>query len=427
MLTPARRTAPLLPLGLVALGLTVAACSGGSPSGPTSSSPAASAPSTAADGAGDGFGDGYGASAGAAEMTEAQLRLAVVAPDGRTTGIDLLTGGPLELPDLPAPDTVSTDGRYLFATAPDGLTVLDTGAWTVPHGDHSHYYLAEPRLMGPIPAGTDTRAASAIATVALLDPATGHGTVLDGAALGDGEITSTATDVEAAGVLVPLGEQLIAGTAAADAVRVLDATGTPVPGAEVGCPDLAGTITSRVGVVVGCADGAVLATAGATADDPVTLDHIAYPEPVAAAERAREFAARKDRPSVAALAGERGAWVLDTRNRAWSLLETPVPLLAVTAVDDRDHTVVAVDRDGRILTLDAETGAVTGSSEPLLADSVADPVLREAVTIEVDANRAYVNDPAGRRVLEIDHGDAARISREFATPDVPLFLAESGR
>ncbi len=367
-------------------------------------------------------------------MTEPQLRLVVVGPDGSTTGVDLLTGGPVELPDLPAPTSVTTDGRYLFATSTSGLTILDSGAWTVPHGDHAHYYLAESRLVGRIDGGPRMRAASALSQVAVVDPDSGAAVVLDGAALGSGSITPVGgvADVAADGQLVPYGPHLVETGASvrgapADTVWITDIAGDPLPGNDIHCGAAAGTITSRVGVVVGCADGAVLAAAGPEPGAAPTLEHIAYPTAVTDAERARDFGARKDRPVVAAVAGERGAWILDTRERAWTLLSTGTPLVAVTAVDDKDHTVVAVDRDGRILVLDADTGAVTGRSEPLLTTTIADPVLRDAVTIEVDAARAYINDPAGRRVLEIDHGDGGRVSREFRTSDIPMFLAEVGR
>lgn len=424
MRTQHRTPLPRLSAAVVALGIVLSGCSAPEDSGPTTTAVSESADRTA----------GHGYVAGATEMTEPQLRLAVVAGDGSITGIDLLTGNPVDLPDVPAPGHVTTDGRYLFVNSENGLTIVDSGVWTVPHGDHSHYYQAGARLVGELDGSAGLRTSSGPSLIAVLNPATGDAVVLDGVELGVGAVVTIAeiTGAPADGLLVPLGDHLIQTTAGsagavADTVRVLDGAGTPVAGVQMVCPAAAGTITSRVGVVIGCADGAVLAVPDTGGSPEVTLEHIPYPETVLEQDRARQFRAREDRPVVAAIAGERGAWVLDTRKRQWSLIPTTTPLVAVTAVDDRDHAVVAVDRYGRILVLDAETAAVTGMTEPLLAATTADPTLRAAVTIEVDAARAYVNDPAGRRVLEIDYGDGGRISREFPTADKPMFLAEVGR
>lgn len=425
MFTPYRTPLPLLSTVVVALGLVLAGCS----------APAATGANLGSVNESTDQAPGHGEIEGATEMTEPQLRLAIVSADGSIAGVDLLTGDQVELPDLPAPPTqVTTDGRYLFATSEDGLTIVDSGVWTVPHGDHSHYYLAGARLVGELGGSAGMRTSSAPSLVTVLDPAARAATVLDGTQLGLGAVEAIAeiSDVPTDGLLVPLGDHLIQTTAgvpgtAPDTVRVLNSAGTPVSGVQMACPGAAGTITSRVGVVIGCVDGAVLAAPDSADSAEVSLVHIPYPETVLGQDRAQRFAARKDRPVVAAVAGERGAWILDTRKRQWSLIPTSNPLVAVTAVDDNDHAVVAVDRAGRILVLNAETGAVTGSTEPLLAASTADPTLSRSVVIEVDSARAYVNDPAGRRVLEIDHGDGGRISREFPTAEMPMFLAAVGR
>ena len=420
---PARRA---LAAGLAAIGLAVAGCSTAAARAPSDEPPAVAGATE----------PGHGAVAGASEEKEPQLRLVAVGPRGSTAGIDLLTGRPVDLPDLSGATSVDADGRFLFAASPRGLTILDTGVWTVPHGDHAHYYRAEPRLVGDLDGGAEMRTESGASLVAVTDPAAGNAVVLDRDALGAGSVVPVAgiTGITAGGLLVPGAAHLIQTIAGApgtppDTVRVLDRQGIPVPGAEVPCSSPAGTVTTRVGVVVGCAEGAVLAVPGTGTSTSTSTDlvHIPYPQPVPEADRARDFRIRGDRPVIAAVAGDRGAWLLDTRARSWSLLPTDTPLVAVAAVDDRDHTVVAVDRDGRILVLDAGTGAVTGMSEPLLAATMADPALEVAVTIEVDAARAYVNDPAGRRILEIDHGDGGRIAREFPVEDAPMFLALVGR
>lgn len=38
------------------------------------------------------------------------------------------------------------DGRHVFVSTGDSFRLFDAGAWTEPHGDHSHHYVAEPTL-----------------------------------------------------------------------------------------------------------------------------------------------------------------------------------------------------------------------------------------------------------------------------------------
>ncbi|HEX2286793.1 MAG TPA: metal ABC transporter permease, partial [Mycobacterium sp.] len=47
--------------------------------------------------------------------------------------------------------------------------------------------------------------------------------------------------------------------------------------------------------------------------------------------------------------------------------------------------------------------------------------------IEVDSDRAYVNDTAERVVYEIDYGDALRVARTLHTETTPGLMVEAGR
>ncbi|MEV7606044.1 zinc metallochaperone AztD [Paenarthrobacter sp. NPDC089322] len=38
------------------------------------------------------------------------------------------------------------DGRHVLVSTGDAFRVFDAGAWTEPHGDHSHHYVADPQL-----------------------------------------------------------------------------------------------------------------------------------------------------------------------------------------------------------------------------------------------------------------------------------------
>lgn len=418
-------------LGAVAL-LGITACA--DPAASPASSPTASA--------------AHGYVAGAAEMPEPQLHLATVDATGRLDLLDLLDGASTSVTTLDRVSGVSTDGRFVFAAAAEQgtVTIVDSGAWTVDHEDHQHYYRADPAVVGTVSgsgAGI-TSGGGTLTTVRFAD--SGTAVILDTGDLGDGTITELARiDVEPGpGTLVPVGDRVIAGrtdapgsaTNGIDAVQVLTSSGAPIAGATADCAELSGTISTAVGVVFGCSDGALLATANTasagagTAESTITFERIPYPAGVNDADRALEFANRAGRPTVAAVAGDTGAWLLDTRERRWSRLVTDTPLLQVAAVDDSAEHVVALADDGRVLVLEAATGSTLAATEPLLPATLAADgaeALLAGVELTVDAGRAYLNAPADGLVYEIDFADGARIARTFPIDGEPRFLAETGR
>lgn len=357
---------------------------------------------------------------GATEVAEPALSLVEIGADGTVVLRDLLTGEATDLPRLDPVDTVATDGRLVFAgsAAAGTVTVLDSGVWTVDHQDHSHYYRAEPRTVGTV-AGRGSavvRPGSARTVVAF--PEQGRAVVLDTAALGRGEIAVTDELAGARGEVAAIGEVLLVADAATGILTAVAPDGQEV--ARTDCVEPRGAATTRVGVVVGCAHGAVLATQPPRRPAQTALESVPYPAGLEGL-RAGEFRGRKGRPAVAAVAGDRGAWVLDTRARSWTLLESPVPLVQASAAADADGHVVGVAADGTVVVLTPDGGrAVT---VPLLATSLAAGA--PGVELTVDAHRAYVNAPADGAVHEIDYADAARVARTF--PSDAAFLAETGR
>ena len=409
-----------------------------------------SACSTLADDAAAPAGDtaGHGYIEGASEMQEPQLRLATLDGAGTLSSFDLVSAETVELdtaepdtaePDTAEPDTVagalSTDGRYVFAAnAHEGsVRIVDAGAWTVPHGDHSHYYLAESRIVGDVDGGPDAGAglvAAGTVATAIWFGDVGTGVVLDVDAMAGGEVSELAR-IETAphdGVLVPIGRHLVGSVAAegdehASSLRVYDLDGEPIAGAVADCVGASGTATTRVGVVVGCADGAILATE--TDEGAVAFERIAYPAGTPVTDVATAFTGRPGRPAVAAVAGDRGAWLLDSRARTLALVASPEPLVRASAVGDDGDLVVAVGASGRLLVLGPE--GLIAQTEPLLAPDIVDGRLADGVAVEVDISRAYVNSPSAGVVYEIDYADDARVARTLDVPGDAAHMVETGR
>jgi hypothetical protein len=378
----------------------------------------------------DGDGSGHGRVDGAAEVAEPQVALLTIDPEGAVRQLDLLDESIAELGSVPAPAHVATDGRYVFAADGDGVSIVDSGRWTWDHVDHFHYYRAEPRTLGRV-AGTGvasvaTTNSSTTGGTGLFFPDSGEAVLVDTEALSKGELVERFR-VELAphqGLTVPIGAFALVTQAEGGvpaSVAVYDQDGRPVPGAVSECPHAHGAVTTRVGAVIGCDDGALLAT---LVDGTVHIERIPYPDGTAA-PAARSFAGREGRPTVAGLAGDAGIWLLDTRARSWTLLPAPAALVAVTAVDDGAGHVLALAADGRVLVLEGSTGNVVASTEPLVTTAVS--TAGGAPTLVADQHRAYLNAPAERRLYEIDFADGARVARTFETPSAPAFFAETGR
>ncbi|MBT1673451.1 YncE family protein [Curtobacterium flaccumfaciens] len=393
--TTSRAPARLLStIGLATgLALTVTACSTGTP--PADSSTGTARP--------------HGYVAGASESQEPQVRLLAVSASGATALHDLLTEETAELDDVDAPEHSATDGRFLVTSDADRTTIVDGGSWTVDHGDHTHYYAAEPRVVGTIDGGGRVEVHSSETMTTITWPDRAEAVVLDREALGQGEVDETAR-IDAS-VLLPMGEQLVA--AEDDRVRVLDADGKASNATDTQtCTDPAGGIVTRAGAVVGCADGAVMV------DDAGETSFVDLPD---GAEPPTAFAARAGRPTVAGLAGTTGFWLLDVRQGSWRLVPTERPLRAVVAVDDEDEHVVGVDDSGRVVVVTASTGKVA-TTEPLIDAGPDDP----APLLQLDAQRAYLADPADGTVHEIDFADGARVARTIELPVTPVAFAEVG-
>lgn len=357
---------------------------------------------------------------GAEEVSDPQPHLVTVTETGSVATLDLLSEERSDIGEVRPADAITTDGRFVFAAREGAVDIVDSGVWTFPHGDHVHYYRAPARVVGTVEteggAGLPQIEASIGAVTVLFD---GELVALDREALGQDEIVESARlPVEEDAVAAPIGDRILLGSA--ETVELLDRDGAVLD--EIACETPLGSRSTRVGVVIGCADGAVLATG--TGED-IALEAIPFPQGADPALRADAFASRNDRPSTAALAGGTGFWLLDTRARAWQLVATPRPLVRVSAVDDADEHVVAVDVDGRVVIADP-TG-VLAETEPLAAASLADPALADALTLTLDAERAYLGLPADGVVHEIDFRDGGRIARSFEMPAGATVAVETGR
>ncbi|MGW7293188.1 hypothetical protein ACWGIB_12500 [Streptomyces xiamenensis] len=310
---------------------------------------------------------------GAEEAAEPQSRLVLADADtGEIRVLDLITEEITDVGHVQEPTGIRGDGRYGYLTAADGsVQVVDSGAWTVDHGDHSHYYRAAIALGETLPAGT--------------------------VPYKDAEVTVADGTVRAPGVDEPC----------ADPSPSSSSSGYPK-----------GIAVTRAGLVLGCADGALLITAAetetGTEEAEFTAERLPYPDGTAADERAGEFRHRAGSTTLAATAvnGE-GFWTLDVLTGQWEFTADD-SVIAVNAVGN-GGVVLALTDGGELLSLDPDSGEEIARTE-LPGDS-----------IEVDSSRAYVSDVAGQKIHEIDYADDLRIARTFDLDIAPSHMVETGR
>ena len=376
---------------------------------------------------------GHGEITGATEEAEPQLKLLTVDDTGAVGLLDLLDGGERALDPIPVPVRLSTDGRYVFGDSGAGLSVTDSGAWTWDHGDHFHFYSAEPSQLGIVPGDGAARVTggplSTAGATGVFFAGSGEAVLLDNTALATGTLTERfrVAVTPHSGILAPIGDGAVVSEALAGSdgtqLRVLDDAGgasdTTAP-----CDAPRGATSTRAGLVVLCAGGAV---DGTDDDGLVSLSPAPLPNGAGAAPAALD--GRKGRPTLAGPGvtadGEHGVWLFEVRARAWTWIPSSAPLAAAAAVGDDAGHIVAVDTAGRVVVFRG-SDEVAATAPLLTGEDLTDAGL-ERVSLTVDANRTYLNAPASGVVYEIDVADGARIARELQPAVAPVFVAEVGR
>ncbi|MFI2214021.1 hypothetical protein [Streptomyces sp. NPDC020141] len=417
---PARRRAPLVlaltaSLTAVLTAVLATGCGAGGEPGRTPE-PSASPP--------------HGHVEGARESAEQQSRLVLSdSATGDTRVLDLITGKAHPVPAVAGVTALTGDGRFGFLHSPGGVSVLDTGVWTVDHGDHVHYYRADIRAAGRTAARGEARVRSDETLTAVT---TAEGTALhrrDG--MEKGGIGAGRTLPGRYATVIPFREHLLAvpGPGGA-AVSVLDREGRERAALRTPCRDPRGDAVTRRGVVLGCADGAVLVQAGGDGNgdgNGFSAVAIPYPSDVPASERADGFRLRPGGDTLTALAGDDSVWVLNVTDRAWKRVETG-PVLAAGAAGE-GAPLLALGADGALRAFDIESGERTAEAalKALPVREGVRPGEAGAPDIAVDHSRAYVSDPAGRRIAEIDYNDSLRVARSFDLDIRPDLMVETGR
>jgi ABC-type Mn2+/Zn2+ transport system permease subunit len=350
---------------------------------------------------------------GAGELDGALTKLVLVDPvSGDTSVYDAVEETETRIGAYGPVSALSGDGRFAYLRTGDRTTVVDAGAWTFDHGDHYHYFATEPGMVGTldVPVATVSASNSAVAVEATNDDTR----LLNREKLGERIIEPPAgLDPGDAAAAAPYGSRLIT-VADSGAMRVVGADGATDMTGE--CPRPSWSMPTRRALVFGCETGAVRVTGG---DGDLTVTAMPFP-PGAPVQRPQRMDHR-DRADVFAGLSGGAVWVLDSRQRKWTVIPVADAVATNTA---GDGTVLVLHRDGTLGAFDVNTRTET-ARVPLFPGEV--PTAGPQPVLEIDSDRAYVNNAAAREVYEIDYADGLRIARTLRTEVAPGLMVEAGR
>lgn len=409
-------TAVSVPSAAMIALLALSGCQGQSPAGGAEGASTSAAP--------------HGYVEGAKEADGPQLRLAI--SDAKTGGVsvlDLLSEDVvIEVPGSPTTKLSGADSRYLYLGDGEAgtVTAVDTGAWTVDHGDHKHYYTAEAKSLGQIDGVDPAHVVAGSTEVAFFFDGEGRAKVYDRTAFGDGELKQLGTVAPGPhhGVTVPFEDHFVS-TVPGDRpddlpskLTVFDDQGKAAP-IDGDCPEIHGAGVTRDAVALACAEGVI------SVDEDFNAEVLPYPKD---AEGTRAWSIEAGRDLLAAPFEGSGIGLLDTTSGEWSFADTDAEVVSAGIAPD-DSAVIALDEDGTVYSLDPESGTVLTKKnlvEPFDIEGE-DEGHGAGPSVAVDSERTYVSDPSSGTVLELDPADGLREARSFDVGGAPAALAVTGR
>lgn len=366
------------------------------------------------------------------EVLDPQPRLLFAdAAEPRAVVYDLIVEEELASFALQQPDPIISASRFggqvaVMSELTAGLAhVIDAGSWALGHGDHGHYYIDPPRLLGTLDLDAPSRSMHGPDRIAVSSTADGTSVVIDELrSLQGGELRSSELTVGVAGHAagaVPLPRGFVVapwpangdGTAA-DEVALLDG-GTPVSTHD--CPALSALAPVPDGAVVACADRLLV---GLLDEDDWQVSEIDLPGEMG---DVAEIAGDVHQPFVAASDGRHLLLVDAGTAELVALVPLPADAASAPHIDD-DGWLLVVTADGVVHQFDPATGQAIASSQATVSLDAGEASPRPAVVGGRD--RAYVSSPGDGTILEFATNDDLRLARTFDVGGAPSGLAYFG-
>lgn len=305
------------------------------------------------------------------------------------------------------------DGRNVLVSTTGGWAPLDAGAWTEPHGDHTHSYTTDPSLGEVIvPAEAPGHVVVHDGYTTLFDDGTGEVTVVEtGAwteAIEHGEVEPTRTYTTEAphhGVAVASEDGTLFVTNGTEEERngavVLDEGDAEIASTDQ-CPGIHGETVVDGSILAGCDDGVVL----------LHGDHFhKIDSPDAYGRIGNQFSVEgspivlgdyNDDPEAEGIALDTISLV-DTESESIQLVELDTEYTYSNLARGIDGSVLVLGTDGALRVIDPETGETTSTIDVI--DEWTPPVEWQKAhpAIHEERGYVYVTDPANNQIHRVDY------------------------
>ncbi|MFI6424540.1 zinc metallochaperone AztD [Promicromonospora sp. NPDC050880] len=317
------------------------------------------------------------------------------------------------------------DERHLMVSTTGGFQALDLGTWAEAHGDHSHYWTAEPTLTDVRYDATEPgHVVVHEGRTALFDDGTGLVRVVDSEHVADADAAAREYTTPSAhhGVAVELTDDtLVVSEGTEDArtgIRVLDGDGEEIAASDE-CPGVHGeAVAADEAVVIGCEDGAVVYADGkiTKVEAPDSYGRIgnqagSEASPIVLGDYKTDKDAELERPTRVSL--------IDTRDGSLELVDLPSSYTFRSLARGDDGEALVLGTDGQVHVIDPESGELT-KSVPVI-DEWEEPVEwqepRPAI-LTLDGS-VYVTDPATDSIhaVDIETGEVWKSAELGVTPN----------
>jgi hypothetical protein len=340
-------------------------------------------------------------------VAAAQARIAYTY-DG---GIVVLDATSLEtLADLPLAGfnrlNPAGDGRHLMVSTSGGFRLLDLGAYGVPHGGHSHYYVTTPALTDHVfAAQTPGHVVVHDDQTVLFDDGAGKVTVIEADEIGDPDAPRREYTADAPhhGVAVQLGDGVLLvteGTAQSrSTVRAVDGAGRVLSQSDQ-CPGVHGeAVAAGEAAVFGCQDGVLVYRGGvfskiASPTSPGQISAQAGSE--ASAVVLGNYTSDPDQPANQISLTDTASGQLFTVS-----LPEGVSYGSHSLARDDDGAALVLGTDGGLHVIDPVSHALI-ASYPVLSAWVSPEQWQDpSPSLTMLDGMAYITDPAARKLYVV--------------------------